>query len=147
MSEPVLMQEALAGAGRQARSTRVVLDSRRPQLLDHREHLLQVVSGHVDLFAVGVDDGRVGSVRQHLFRVERGEIIPDFPQPDGPESLPVRVLAVGSPGAEAVLVVREDIEGTALVQRWIGRLSGLIAGPNQSWAISEDETDGAAGME
>src|SRR3954470_13626230 len=147
MSETLLMHEASTGADRSARSIRVVLDSRRPQLLDHRDHVLQVVSGHVDLFAVGVDAGRVESARHHLFRVECGEIIPHFPEPDGPAHRRVRVIAVGGPGAEAVLVARQDLESAAPIERWISRLSTVIAGPNPSWEIREAAIDDTAELD
>ena len=58
--------------------TRIVLDGRRPKLLDHRGHVLQVMAGHVDVFAVSMIEGSTEGARHHLFRVESGEIILDL---------------------------------------------------------------------
>lgn len=58
--------------------TRVVLDGRRPKLLDHRGHALQVTAGYVDVFAVSTIEGSTTGARHHLFRVESGEILLDL---------------------------------------------------------------------
>lgn len=114
---------------------RLTLDGRRPQLLDHHDHILQVVAGHVDLFAVGVVDGKVETARRHLFRVESGEIIADLCDFVGPSH--TQVIAVGGAGAEALVVRRTDCNNDALVEAWITKLSKVIAGPNPSWEIRE----------
>ena len=54
MNEPVI-QRAQATADQEAAAclpTRIVLDGRHPKFLDHHEHVLQIVAGHVDVFAV-----------------------------------------------------------------------------------------------
>jgi hypothetical protein len=79
MNESIL-QRAPATADQAAAclQTRIVLDGRHPKLLDHRGHVLQVVAGHVDVFAVSIVGGRTEGARHHLFRVESGEIILDL---------------------------------------------------------------------
>jgi NHLM bacteriocin system ABC transporter ATP-binding protein len=114
---------------------RITLDGRRPQLLDHRGHVLQVIAGHVDLFAVRATDGRVETARQHLFRVENGEMIADLFDATGPSN--TQVIAVGGAGAEALLMRRADCHDDTLIEAWIARLSKVIAGPNPSWEIRE----------
>ena len=115
---------------------RIRLDDRRPQLLNHHGHVLQIVSGYVDLFAVRIVDGKVETARQHLFRVESGEIIPDLFWSD---SL-TQVIAVGGGGTEALVVRREDVDDKSIVDTWITKLAKVIAGPNPSWEI-RDATD------
>ena len=120
---------------------RVPLDGRRPQLLDHRGHVLQIVAGHVDLFAVVVSQGRIEGARQHLMRIETGGIIPDMPPCDGPAGERMHVIAVGGLGTEALMVPRIDCD-VAAINAWIGGLSKVIAGPNPSWQIHEVESEG-----
>src|SRR5476649_1171557 len=81
------------------RSTRIVLDGRHPRPLDHREHVLQVMAGHVDIFAVSIPEGGTEGARHHLFRVERGEIILDLPETVDSPGNRIQVVAVGGPGA------------------------------------------------
>ena len=76
---------------------RMVLDSRYPQLLSHRGHVLQVVAGHVDLFAVSIAGAEEVGSRQHLFRVENGQIILDLPEVGSDPGERMRVIAVGAP--------------------------------------------------
>jgi hypothetical protein len=120
---------------------RVTLDSRHPQLLDHHGYMLQVAAGHVDLFAVSAPDSKAETSRRHLFRVERGEIIPDLFDPG---ALPhVQVIAVGGDGAEVLVRRRDEYDDHALiapVEAWIAKLSKAIAGPNPSWDIPEVTT-------
>jgi NHLM bacteriocin system ABC transporter ATP-binding protein len=125
---------------------RVLLDGRRPKLLDHRGHVLQVVAGHVDLFAVIVSDGRVERARQHLLRIEAGEIIPDLPEHAAPTGERLQVIAVGGLGTEALIVPRTGCDNPALVQAWIGKLAKVIAGPNPSWEMPEAEREGVVDM-
>jgi hypothetical protein len=125
---------------------RVLLDGRRPKLLDHRGHVLQVVAGHVDLFAVIVSDGRIERARQHLLRIEAGEIIPDLPEHAGPTGERLQVIAVGGLGTEALIVPRTGCDNPALVQAWIGKLAKVIAGPNPSWEMHEAEREGVVDM-
>jgi NHLM bacteriocin system ABC transporter ATP-binding protein len=140
MSEPLLSRTGAVPAGEpvavQAIQT-VRLDGRRPKLLDHHDHVLQVTAGHVDLFAVSVTDGKAATTRQHLFRVESGEIIADLFNPADPSGSHLQVIAVGGAGAEALMVRRAEFDDNALVEAWIARLSKMIAGPHPSWEISE----------
>ena len=59
--------------------TDMTLDGRRPIRLDHHGHVLEVIAGHLDIFAVDVDGDEYGS-RHHLFRIERlpHENVEDF---------------------------------------------------------------------
>jgi NHLM bacteriocin system ABC transporter ATP-binding protein len=146
MNEPVL-QRAQATADREAAScpaTRIVLDGRYPKLLDHREHVLQVVTGYADVFAVNIVEGRTGGARHHLFRVESGEVILDLPEAVDSSGTRIQVVAVGGPGAEALMVSRPEFLSVDSIAAWITRLARMIAGPNPSWEMREVPVDGAA---
>ena len=145
MSETRIGVRALgdaAGADRAALPLqRVVLDSRSPQLLDHHGYGMQVVAGHVDLFAVSRTDERTEGARHHLFRVERGEIILDLPEAGEHSSERVQVVAVGGPGAEALVLPRQQIETSDPIATWIARLGQVITGHRVDWTICEAEAD------
>ncbi|MGW1424285.1 NHLP bacteriocin export ABC transporter permease/ATPase subunit [Bradyrhizobium manausense] len=113
----------------------MALDGRRPILLDHRGHVFEIVAGHADIFAVDIRDGKSGS-RHHLFRIERGDIIPDLPgfpasSPDG-----LRFIAVGAQDTLVSIVPRAD-RPSELALRWIERLARFVAGPAPLWQMPE----------
>ncbi|MBC9878643.1 NHLP bacteriocin export ABC transporter permease/ATPase subunit [Bradyrhizobium sp. INPA01-394B] len=113
----------------------MALDGRRPILLDHHGHVFEIAAGHADIFAVDVRDGRSG-LRHHLFRIERGGIIPDLSplassSPDG-----LRFIAVGAQDARVSVVPRADVAPEQAV-RWIERLARFVAGPAPSWQMAE----------
>ncbi|QOZ54462.1 NHLP bacteriocin export ABC transporter permease/ATPase subunit [Bradyrhizobium sp. CCBAU 53338] len=113
----------------------IALDGRRPILLDHRGHLLEIVAGHADIFAIDVNGGKSGS-RYHLFRVERGDVIPDLPafpasSPDG-----LRFIAVGAQDTLVAVVPRSG-PASERVLRWIDRLARFVAGPAPQWQVAE----------
>src|SRR5713101_500049 len=148
MSESRLLQaRAMANQEGSARPAgHVVFDGRRPKLLDHRGYALQIKAGHVDVFAVRLVEGSTEGARHHLFRVESGEIILDLQAGFNSSSMQIQVIAVGSHGAEALLVPRMDIQSLDLVTTWIRRLARLIAGANPSWDMLEVASDGAAAI-
>jgi ATP-binding cassette subfamily C protein len=148
MSESLLLQaRAMANQEGSARPAgHVVFDGRHPKLLDHRGYALQIKAGHVDVFAVRLVEGSTEGARHHLFRVESGEIILDLQAGFNSSSMQIQVIAVGSPGAEALLVPRMDIQSFDLVTTWIRRLARLIAGANPSWDMLEVASDGAAAI-
>lgn len=108
------------------------LDGRRPVLLDHRGHVVEVIAGHLDVFAVDVDAGRSGR-RHHLFRVESGDIVPDLPRAENG----LCFIAVGNDATRVSVVRRSDLTSSAHVTRWIERLARLVAGPAPPWQIAE----------
>jgi NHLM bacteriocin system ABC transporter ATP-binding protein len=115
-------------------SGRIVLDSRQPLLLDSRGRAMQVVSGHVDVFVIGVSDDKLATARHHLFRVATGEIFADvFDKADGTQ---IRMIAVGGTGTEVSVMRYEDC-GDKAIEAWLIRLGRLIAGPDPSWDIQE----------
>src|ERR1700689_3360915 len=128
-------------------STRLVLDCRRPKLLDHRGHVLQVTAGHVDVFAVGMVEGGTEGARRHLFRVESGEILLDLDQSADGAGSQIQVIAVGGPGAEARVLPRLELRSLDLVATWITRLARLIAGPSPGWEMREVAHEGATEMQ
>jgi hypothetical protein len=148
MSESLLLQaRAMANQEGSVRPAgHVVFDGRHPKLLDHRGYALQIKAGHVDVFAVRLVEGSTEGARHHLFRVESGEIILDLQAGFNSSSMQIQVIAVGSPGAEALLVPRMDIQSFDLVTTWIRRLARLIAGANPSWDMLEVASDGAAAI-
>jgi NHLM bacteriocin system ABC transporter ATP-binding protein len=112
----------------------IALDSRKPLVLDQDGRFLQVVSGHVDVFAVTVTDGRPQTARRHLFRLDRGEIFADLR--DSADASGMQIIAVGGAGAESIVRPCADCNDNAL-DAWIGKLARLIAGSNPSWDIEE----------
>ena len=137
-----LMEADQAASAPAESARRMPLDGRRPRLLDHRGYVLNVVAGHVDLFAVVVAGGQVQGSRQHLLRIETGEIIPDLPEHIAPTGERLQVIAVGGLGTEVLMVPRTDYDNTGLVHAWIAKLARVIAGPNPSWEIREAEREG-----
>jgi NHLM bacteriocin system ABC transporter ATP-binding protein len=117
--------------------TRVVLDGRRPELLDHRGHVLQVTEGHVDVFAVSTIEGTAAGARHHLFRIESGDVLLDLEQSVDSAERRIQVIAVGGPGAEVRVLPRWEIPSLDLVAAWITRLATLIAGPSPGWEMRE----------
>lgn len=131
----------LSGASLAA-SAEVALDGRRPILLDHHGHVLEIVAGHADIFAVDLDDGEYGG-RHQLFRVESGDIIPDLPSASG-----VSFVAVGTENTRAVVRPLADLTSDAPATRWIERLARFVAGPAPAWQMAElpeGESEVAAG--
>jgi NHLM bacteriocin system ABC transporter ATP-binding protein len=126
--------------------TRIVLDGRRPKLLDHRGHVLQVTAGHVDVFAVDMKEGSTEGARHPLFRVESGEILLDLDQSADSAGCRIQVIAVGGPGAEARVVPRLELRSLDLVATWITRLATLIAGPSPGWEMREVAHEGTTEM-
>jgi len=127
-------------AGRQvaiSEPARLALDARRPKLLDHREHVLQVITGHVDVFAASMADGGIASARHHLFRVEAGGILLDLEDSVNVSALRTRVIAVGGQGAEVAVLPRATFQSFDLIAKWIGQLAQLMAGPNPNWEMRE----------
>jgi NHLM bacteriocin system ABC transporter ATP-binding protein len=148
MSDPIPIRTPASSLSRQdaAPSSSVVLDGRYPDVPDHRGKVLQVTAGHVDLFAVRASDGRDGG-RQHLFRVESGDAIFDLPQVVDDRDARVRVIAVGGPGAQAILLPRHEIASPELVSAWLARLASVMAGPNPSWQMREAPSAGTAELD
>jgi NHLM bacteriocin system ABC transporter ATP-binding protein len=112
---------------------RVILDTRQPVTLDRRGRILQVVSGHVDVFTIGTSGGAQTTHRQHLFRIEQGSMFADVL--DGSDPL-IRMVAIGSAGAEVLVTGYAGCSDDAL-RGWVIRLSRLIAGAYPSWDMPE----------
>jgi len=123
--------------------SRIVLDARHPRLLDHREHVLEVVAGHVDIFAVNPLDQNSQGARHHLFRIEHGEIILDLQKAGDSAGRRLQIIAVGGPGAEVLALPRRDLPSFDPVARWITRLAASMSDQNPSWEMRE-LTPGAA---
>ncbi len=128
--------QTMAGPEGNARPS-VKFDGRQPTLLDHRDHALQVTTGHVDIFAVNTPGGEVAGARQHLFRVERDEIILDLQEGFSGPGSQIQIVAIGSPGAAASIVPRVSIQSFDPVAAWIRRLARLITVTTPRWDMSE----------
>ena len=117
----------------------LVLDGRKPHHLDAAGPVLLLTAGYADLFAVRIAaDGRSESAREHLFRVEPGEIIAPMPdRADGDGRL--AIIAVGGPDTQAEASSRAAFDRPDLIQGWLIRLARVIAGPNPAWDIREAE--------
>jgi NHLM bacteriocin system ABC transporter ATP-binding protein len=139
MNDPILPR-ALEGAEPRAtvsESARLALDARKPVLLDHREHVLQITSGHVDIFAVCTSNSNAGGARHHLFRVESGGILLDLVDAADVADFQTQIIAVGGPGAEAAVIPRAKFRSFALIAKWITQLAQLTAGSNPNWDMRE----------
>jgi NHLM bacteriocin system ABC transporter ATP-binding protein len=118
----------------------IAFDARRPKLLDHRGYALKVTSGHVDIFAVTEQ----GGARHHLFRVENGELILDLQEGFKRLDSPIQIVAVGSPGSNAVIMPQAAVDSPDSVADWIRQLARLITGTNPSWDVLEVASGEAA---
>jgi ATP-binding cassette subfamily C protein len=144
---PLHQAQAMADPMESARlAGHIAFDARHPRLLDHRDHALVITAGHVDVFAIRLVEGRTEGARHHLFRVETDEIILDLQAGFVSPGLPVQVVAVASPGAQARLMPRTDLPSFDPVATWIRRLARLIAGENPSWDMLEVAGDGDAAI-
>ena len=143
MNESLLQQaQAMAGQEGSVRASgHVVFDGRHPKLLDHHGHVLQITTGHVDVFALRLTEANANGARHHLFRAESGEIILPLQDAFSASGIGIEVIAVGSPGSEALLLPREDFRSFDLVSTWTSRLAGLIAGAKPRWDMLEVASD------
>jgi NHLM bacteriocin system ABC transporter ATP-binding protein len=116
---------------------RIALDARQPRLLDHQGYVLQVMTGHVDVFAVNMSEGRADGARHHLFRVESGGILLDLDNSAHSTGYRTQIIAVGGPGAEVAVGPRAAFRSFNLIEEWIARLAQLVAGPNPNWDMRE----------
>jgi NHLM bacteriocin system ABC transporter ATP-binding protein len=139
MNDPILPKEFENAVAQTIVSepARLLLDARQPKLLDHREHVLQVTNGHVDVFAAGRPEGSAGGARHHLFRVESGGILLDLQDTANMTGFRTQVIAVGGQGAEVAVVPRAAFQSFDLIIKWIAQLAQLMAGPNPNWEMRE----------
>jgi ATP-binding cassette subfamily C protein len=114
----------------------VAMDGRRPMLLDHHGHVFQVMSGHVDIFAVDIQNGLSGG-RHHLFRIASGDIIPDLPKVVDSTGDGLYFVAIGSSGSQVSLFPRAGLTSTKHPLRWIEQLARFVAGPAPRWQMAE----------
>jgi NHLM bacteriocin system ABC transporter ATP-binding protein len=129
------------------RPKRMLLDGRRPWLLDGRGRAMQVAAGHVDLFSVGRSDRSGDGARRHMFRAEIGELILDLPVAGDDVSGCVQVIAVGGPGSEAWVLPRGRLEDMEQIATWIARISEVIVGYGVDWSIREIEPEATCEIE
>ena len=116
--------------------TDMTLDGRSPIRLDHHGHVLEVLAGHLDIFAVDVDDDEYGS-RHHLFRIESGDVVPDLPALAVSAGRGVSFIAVGTDSTRTSTRSRSDLTSAAQATRWIERLatpSGTFDGSSHTAA-------------
>jgi NHLM bacteriocin system ABC transporter ATP-binding protein len=119
--------------GEQDRAQQILLDPRRPRLLDDREQVLMVKAGHVDVFVIAAD-----MRRRHLFRVEAGEIILDLHTACASSAGALQIIAVGGPGTELASLPRAMMEfGDLLLARWITHLARLVIPPGLPGTMPE----------
>src|SRR5258708_38663526 len=91
---------------------RVTLDGRNPVFLDRLGRAMQVISGHVDVFAVGVSGDKPETARHHLFRIQRGEIFADMF--DAADASEIRMIPVAGADTEALVRRCADCSAEAL---------------------------------
>ena len=99
---------------------RLAADPRRPILLNDRDEVLRVITGHVDIFAM-----EASGTRHHLFRVEAGEIVLDLHTACEQSPGRLHIVAIGGPEAELVAVSRTEIECSDELRKSITCLSEL----------------------
>ncbi len=119
MNESLLQQaHAMAGEVESVRASgHVVFDGRHPKLVDHQRHVLQITTGHVDVFARRVTGANASGARHHLFRAENGEIILPLQDAFSVSGIDIEVIAVGSPGSEALLLRQQDFRSRQHMDR------------------------------
>jgi NHLM bacteriocin system ABC transporter ATP-binding protein len=133
-----LRSARVAASGLPKQAERVPLDARRPRLIDDPAQALRVECGHVDLFAVPIDDGAVAGVRRHLCRIETGGIILGLPSVTiDQKGQSIGVLAVGGQGAEALLLDRTLIDGRDALETWISALASAMVEAAAGWNARE----------
>jgi NHLM bacteriocin system ABC transporter ATP-binding protein len=124
---------------------RMALDSRHPVPLDHRGQVLEVTDGYVDIFAVSLARGAAG-VRHHLLRLDVGDVILDLQDAVDISGRPIRLFAVGGPGASARSIARGEFASAEQIAAWIRKLAGLIADPHPNWQTSDLPVEGVAAL-
>lgn len=142
MNEPVSMSAGLtdtpAGLAVVESGERISLDSRYPLRLDHYGAVIQVIAGHVDLFAIGAATEAAQGSRVHLFRVEAGGIIPAFPKLDD-RQIGMHLAAIGGLNAEGLLLQRNRVDDPRLITAWIMQVSEAVLDTGVDWSIREAE--------
>lgn len=117
--------------GRRAR-----IPATTPLLLASRDDTFFVLSGHVDLFAVRVEEGEVVGQRHPLFRATAGEIV------FGPDAhAPFKFLAVGIDETEVVSKFRDE-DFTRFEPSHLGALLDRFIGGLSAW-YAQDAPDGS----
>jgi NHLM bacteriocin system ABC transporter ATP-binding protein len=145
MKQPVVSDISEPGEQRARPPDRMALDSRHPLLLDHRGQVLEVTDGYVDIFAISLGKGAAG-VRHHLLRLEVGDIILDLQDAVDSSGRPVRLFAVGGPGASACSINRSEFTSQEGVATWIRKLAGLISDRQPNWQASDLPSEGVAAL-
>jgi NHLM bacteriocin system ABC transporter ATP-binding protein len=136
--------EALAGSEAPP-SSPFTFDGRHPKRLDHSGHAVKITAGHLDVFAVSGTGSNATGPRRHLFRVEKDEIILDLQQGFDGIGSQHQIVAVGSPGVEAIILPRTAPDFPELVASWIKQLAWLITESNPSWDMQEVASGAALG--
>ena len=118
------------------------LDARRPKLLDHHGHVLQVTKGHVDVFAV--ERGSEARPRANTCFGSSKAVCYSTSMEPSPGS--TSLLSAGwtrRPRYSHACRFGRSIS----IEKWITQLAQLIAGPNPDWNMREvaDQTELAAG--
>jgi NHLM bacteriocin system ABC transporter ATP-binding protein len=114
----------------------VLLDGRRPYLLDDTACALRLIRGYADLFAVPMANGASAGARRHLCRTEAGGIIlglPMVPADRGGHS--VGVLAVGGHSAEALVISRTLVDNRKDLECWLTGLGAALADTEPAWNV------------
>ena len=122
----------------------LLLDGRRPLLLDDTARVLRVISGRVDLFAVPVVDGAATGPRRHLCRIEAGGLILGLPHVKAEQqAYSIGVLAVGGQGAEALVFDRSQIDDREALENCVAKLCAAIVETAAGWDSREAERGAA----
>ena len=122
-------------------SEHVALDSRVPVSLDQSDRAMLVRTGFVDLFAIPTKGSDLREARHHLFRVEAGAVVLGLSTNPQLSSQPIRIIAVGSAGAEALAFPREEIESADLITPWMTSLAATVVGRSGDWAVEEAQPE------
>ncbi|MGA7807215.1 ABC transporter transmembrane domain-containing protein, partial [Bradyrhizobium sp.] len=129
-NESIHQEHALAGPARA-----ITLDPRHPLLLNHRDQVLEVGAGHIDVFAVEAV-GTIG-MRHHLFRLEQGAIILDLHTACETSGGGLQIIAIGGAGATINTMPRSGITSLDAVSGWIACLAGIADHPARFYGIPE----------
>jgi NHLM bacteriocin system ABC transporter ATP-binding protein len=122
---------------------RIPLDGRHPRLLDEPHGALELIRGHVDLFAVPIVAGAPAGARRHLCRIEASSLVLGLPViADPAEAQSIGILAVGGQGAEAIVLHRTLIHDWRTIEPWIAALATAVVDTEAGWNVRTIECEG-----
>ena len=120
---------------REAAGELVALDASTPLRLDGTYSGWLVRSGHVDLFAVALDENKPTGMRHPLCQISAGNLIAGFDATGAGHT----IVAVGRLGTSVTPMTRDQLDAwpldkrAKLIERWIGLIAPAAFGDAPAW--------------